>query len=94
MPASWITVIQRDKDDRFYCSQRCFQASLQAQTISVPQCKMRRFLLIDGVTADEVEGILWGDGMVSVAHGGFSLKNWEDFKYYYSGCGVTWIDQA
>ena len=93
LPNSWITIIQRNKEDKYYCSHACLLTSLQASLTQMPPptCKMRRFLLVDG-DAEEYEGVLWGSGKVSIAHAD-PLDSWKDFKYYYPGCGVTWIDQ-
>jgi hypothetical protein len=65
---------------------------------------MRRFILVDGETAEETEGIKWSNGCVTLDLGNFwphtqkiqdiwYYASWDDFKAAHDGCGVTWIDQ-
>lgn len=65
--------------------------------VETPATKARRFLLVDGETADEFEGVLWGGGRVSVEVRPGHIAGWSDwglFKQQHDGCGVNWIDQA
>lgn len=106
LPDSWVTLIQTHKDDLHYCSRNCLLTSLQSpltQTLPIRMplltSKTRRFLLVDGETADEREGIKWSNGCVSLDPGKgktddiWSHSNWDNLKEHYPGCGVTWIDQ-
>lgn len=64
-----------------------------------PACKARRFLLVDGETADIIECVKWGNGFVGIdpetsnQHGRWFYGSWEEFKTAYDGSGVQWIDQ-
>lgn len=63
-----------------------------------PDCKARRFLLIDE-SANIVEGVKWGNGFVVLDHeqlvgaNRYLFKNWEELKECNPGSGVQWIDQ-
>lgn len=67
----------------------------------VPQTKMRRFLLIDGETADEMEGVKWGNEYVSLdpekmvegKQNHLFYGSWNKFKDAHPGDGIQWIDQ-
>lgn len=73
--------------------------SLSDGTIYIPEpqeqldCKARRFLLVDGETADITEGVKWQDGSVTLDGGGPSYASWDELKATREGSGVQWIDQ-
>lgn len=60
-------------------------------------CKSRRFLLVDGETADITEGVKWENGRVTIEppydSGTYTFPSWDRFKESYPGSGVQWIDQ-
>lgn len=90
--SGWLT-LHAECGERHYCSETCLIGSLGG-TLLLPTSKMRRFLLADGDTADEQEGIVWGDGRVSIA--GYHIdtfESWKVLRHDNAGCGVTWIDQ-
>jgi hypothetical protein len=64
-----------------------------------PDCKSRRFLLVDGETADIREGVKWSSGYVSIdpeeakKNEAWCHTDWENFKQAYPGSGVQWIDK-
>lgn len=98
LPEPWITLHQAYQEDKHYCSHECARASLGVPpSQSTPQSKMRRFLLVDGETADEFEGVLFNTGHVSVdfdaRHFPMHFKGWDHLKEMNPGSGVTWIDQ-
>lgn len=104
LPDSWITLAEGNPqvtDSRTFCSRDCLAAWLgmttPAQEPQAPQSKMRRFLLVDGETADEFEAIKFSSGHVSVDFDGNHFpqhfSSWDDLKNYNYGCGITWIDQ-
>lgn len=63
-----------------------------------PDCKARRFLLIDEA-ANITEGVKWGNGFVVLDHeqlvgaSRYLFRNWEELKEHNPGSGVQWIDQ-
>lgn len=89
------------KEDAHFCSVEClkkfFGMSVHPVTTEEPQSKMRRFLLVDGETADEFEAIKFSSGHVSVDFDGkhfpMHFSSWDDLKDKNPGSGVTWIDQ-
>lgn len=108
MPHDWLALFTgaRDEEGYLFCSTVCLKKHLgvgePTQSLEQPQTKMRRFLLVDE-EAEEIEGILWGHGQVSLNgssahvrnfHCQANFLNWDDFKIAHPGCGVTWIDQA
>lgn len=101
LPHEWI-VTRQSSQERDYCSRACLAKSLGVSSephIAPPATKMRRFLLIDGETADEIEGVKWGNGCVSIdpeqgkTQDFWFYRDWEEFKAAHDGCGVQWIDQ-
>jgi hypothetical protein len=97
LPHAWIVIRQASQEQDF-CSVECLKKHLgigePTHLLSdASQSKMRRFILVDGETADETEGVKWSDGRVTLESRGCSLERWEDFKSANPGCGVTWIDQ-
>lgn len=104
VPADWIMTIGAGIMHHF-CCEKCLSLSLgvhPALLTEQPQSKMRRFLLVDGETADEFEGVKWSNGRVSLDldsphvlkyHCDGYFPTWEEFKLHHEGCGVTWIDQ-
>ena len=110
IPDGWVVLFKQGKEDQHFCSYLCLAKWLEvtpAQPISglleAPATKMRRFLLVDGETADETEGIVWGNGSVTLAYEmptspsykgrPLYFNSWEEFKEKHPGDGVTWIDQ-
>lgn len=89
-----ITIICRSLPDgtlRSLASGTVYQPVTAQAT---PACKMRRFKLIDGETAEEVEGVKWGNGWVTYeTEKTATFSSWERFKERHEGCGITWIDQ-
>lgn len=94
------------RQDQHFCSEDCFRAYFQmpASHPEVPQqaeCKARRFLLVDGETADIIEGVQWWNGSVALETeipvpgqaDSSDFRNWEEFKAANEGSGVQWIDQ-
>lgn len=112
-PDTWITLFEgnpRTSEGWNFCSKEClFDWMMEHWEISggfkrqEPQeqseCKARRFLLVDGETADITECVLWKDGLVGVdpetsnRDGRWFYASWEDFKANNPGSGVQWIDQ-
>jgi hypothetical protein len=106
----WLTVHQAGREDGHYCSEVCLIKSLgampayialvqaqQHKPTDAPQSKMRRFLLVDGETADEFEAIKFSSGHVSVDFDGkhfpMHFSSWDNLKEMNTGSGITWIDQ-
>lgn len=62
-----------------------------------PDCKARRFLLIDEA-ANIVEGVKWEGGRVTLdperdSTGMRYYSSWDQLKENHPGSGVQWIDQ-
>lgn len=106
LPATWVSYFAgraRDAEGYIFCSVDCLKKHLSVgestQPLEQPQSKMRRFLLADGETTEEFEGVLWGCGQVTLTpeNCGYVQRrvwaSWEEFKEAHPGCGVTWIDQ-
>lgn len=107
-PEGWITVAQGNPqhvEAQHFCSKVCIAKwagveGLQPPLVAYdapPLTKMRRFLLVNGETADISEGVLFANGSVVVE--GNSIKtyetwvNWEELKEGNDGSGIQWIDQ-
>lgn len=69
-------------------------ASGEVYQLVKPEYQARRFLLFDEA-ANQVEGVLWANGRVTVERstGIDILLSWESFRGSYPGGGVQWIDQ-
>lgn len=100
VPADWIMTVVAGIMHHF-CCEKCLAKSLGVQpqeSTEAPASKMRRFLLIDGETADEFDGVQFSSGRVSVDVGGgdyapLNFRDWDHLKNSNAGSGVTWIDQ-
>jgi hypothetical protein len=105
MPRDWLSLHSGDRSEEGYlfCSSDCLKKHLgvgeSTQPLEQPATKMRRFLLVDGETADETEGVKWSNGHVSLdpekckTDDDWFYINWDQLKKYCPGCGVTWIDE-
>lgn len=105
MPEGWITLVQGNPqhvEAQHFCSKACIAkwAGVEPQHTTSP-IKIRRFLLVDGETADIVEGVKWGNGRVSLdieqaKQSKLNLwfyESWDAFKQAHDGSGIQWIDQ-
>lgn len=96
MPSGWMSLAQKPYHNQWESLHFCSCACLAQWTgvVSSPQTtKIRRFLLVDGETADEFEGVLYSSGRVSVdVNGGVDFRDWEHLKRMNPGSGITWID--
>lgn len=112
-PDTWITLFEgnpRLSEGQHFCSKECLfnwiiehwqvgdgfaQPAQQPQ--EQPACKARRFLLVDGETAELVNGIKWGNGSVTLEGDtpfqSEHFTDWDALKAHYEGSGVQWIDQ-
>lgn len=104
IPHAWIETRRAGTEMQHFCSLDCLKKHLGVsasaqQSLEQPQTKMRRFLLADGETAEEFEGVLWGNGCVALTpeNVGYlqnrTWSSWDSFKHDNQGCGITWIDQ-
>lgn len=110
MPPEWLTLYRGDhigQEGWHFCSERCLAhwatgtiaETMKATEDLAPQSKTRRFLLIDGETADEIEGVKWSDGHVVlndqqvVGASRYIFHGWGDLQATHIGSGVQWIDQ-
>ena len=108
MPSDWLVISRGDpRNDRdepiVLCSPKClldYAQKLNGDVPSVPRempatNMHRRFLLVNGETADITEGIKWSDGKVDVNYGSphAAWKDWAQFKAGHEGSGIQWIDQ-
>lgn len=103
LPESWVTIKQGSyQTELHFHDSHCLAVYFRfAQlTPQEPQeqfeCKARRFLLVDGETADMYEGVKFGNGYVAV--NGLVLANawfnsWESLQEKCPGYGVQWIDK-
>lgn len=101
-----------DTNERDFCSLDCLTQWLVTRGVDMPAqqepqdkpaCKARRFLLVDGDTAELTEGVRWERGHVTLdshsqhCSGRFHcpglFSTWENFKTAHDGSGVQWIDQ-
>ena len=100
--ASWITLFLGSPERGnalHFCSQECLAqwtgvaAPMPEPQLQPPACKARRFILVDG-DADETEGVLWGNGRVTIEppYDSGIYISWDVFKSHHVGDGVTWID--
>lgn len=104
LPAAWITLFQGNpegQEAQHFCSQACLAQWAGAVApspapIEAPQSKTRRFVLINGETADETECVLWNNGRVTIEPpydtGTYTFPSWDMFKASHPGDGVTWVD--
>lgn len=102
VPAKWIMVVIAGIMSHF-CSRECLAQSLgvhpdDLEPAEQPQSTMRRFLLVDGETADEYEGVKFANGHVAVnglplSKSPFWFESWNALKEDCPGWGVTWIDR-
>lgn len=114
-PEAWITLFDgklRGNEGWHFCSKEClFDWMMERWEISGGfkrqeaqgqlECKARRFLLVDGETADITEGVKWLNGSVAleteIPVNGFNnsseFRDWDKFKAANEGSGVQWIDK-
>lgn len=110
-PDTWITLFEgnpRTSEGYNFCSKECLfdwmmehweiSGGFKREEAQEPlDCKARRFLLVDGETADITEGVRWGNNWVSLDAGNVAgdgrYSSWESFKIAHDGSGVQWIDQ-
>lgn len=106
-PDAWITLFEgnpRTSEGYNFCSKECLfdwmmehweiSGGFKREEAQEPlDCKARRFLLVDGETADITEGIKWSDGRTTIESYAFSYATWDEFKIAHDGSGVQWIDQ-
>lgn len=114
-PDTWITLFEgniRTSEGYNFCSKECLfnwmmehweiSGGFKREEAQEPlDCKVRRFLLVDGETADITEGVKWANGTVTLeaeisVHGRDDFRDfpdWEEFKAANEGSGVQWIDQ-
>lgn len=107
-PIGWITWKIADFDEegvqheRHFCSEKCLRQYLQVPVQQGQlEYKARRFLLVDGETADIIEGVKWLNGSVALETeipvrgqaDSSDFRDWEEFKAANEGSGVQWIDK-
>ena len=108
IPRDWLSLYSGDRSEEGYlfCSYDCLKKHLgvgesaqQEPQLQLPISKARRFMLVDGETADEFEGVRFNSGHVSIdtdltpTHYATHYSSWEAFKVNNPGSGITWIDQ-
>lgn len=102
LPPEWFTL--SSSDDRspwHFCTKGCLAQWVGANGApaqqDITQSKIRRFMLVDGETADEYEAVKFSSGHVVVDfdanHFPQTYSSWDDLKQTQDGDGVTWIDQ-
>lgn len=100
VPNGWLILTYGKGGIKHFCSQLCLMHWFKVGEESIPRdaheqlpCKARRFLLVDGETADITECVKWGGGEVTDECSMHLYKDWEEFKERNPGSGIQWIDQ-
>jgi hypothetical protein len=103
LPKEWITTKQTDYPgndiEQHFCSKTCLAKWTGIELKQEhPYLGMRRFLLVDGETAEISEGTKYSDDYVSIRTHDESnpacwWSSWEKFKQAHDGSGIQWIDQ-
>jgi hypothetical protein len=109
LPDGWYG-LARNGDHLHFCSPICLSqwmlnnvdvgplVKVKVLSQEQPDCKARRFLLVDGETADIYEGVRFASGHVAVdglpfTESPYWFESWDSLKEKCPGSGVQWIDQ-